>query len=63
MTPAVSANSTTPATVRWASAMMAGMVWDRWNGAYNGVPSAVWNRVGCTPNSMAAHSAAALSPT
>src|SRR5712675_1478398 len=31
-------NSSPPATVRWASAI-AGIVWLRWNGAYNGVPS------------------------
>ena len=39
MTPAVSDDSTTPATVRWASAI-AGIVCARWNGAYSGVPSA-----------------------
>ena len=52
MTPIVSANSTPPATVRCASAR-AGIVWRRWNGAYSGVPLAVWNSAGCTPNSTA----------
>ena len=42
---------------------MAGMVWPRWNGAYSGVPLAEWNSVGCTPNSIAAHSAATFRPT
>ena len=62
MTPTVSTDSTPPATVRCASAI-AGIVWLRWNGAYSGVPLAVWNSVGWSPNSIAAHSAAALSPT
>ena len=41
---------------------MAGIVCARWNGAYSGVPLAVWNRVGCRPNSTAAHSAADVEP-
>src|SRR5439155_14278230 len=61
MTPAVTVASTSPATVRCASSI-AGIDWDRWNGAYSGVPSARWNSSGCTPNSIAAASAAALMP-
>ncbi len=62
ITPTVSVASTKPAIVRWAKAI-AGIVCDRSKGAYSGVPSAVWKRVGCRPNSTAATRAPTFRPT